>query len=136
MLNNREVTTGVRQPVIETDPNPACVTIQEWLRRISAVVAPESEPVLRRSFRRYPVMGEVKASGCRDDGTQFKRTWTLLQVSAEGLSIKSEEHLEVQTPLDLAVNIDGNPMPVRGTVIHCTQTLGGYKLGVRLHFPA
>ncbi|MBI5763421.1 MAG: PilZ domain-containing protein [Planctomycetes bacterium] len=122
--------------MIETDSNPTCIKVDEWLRRISAVVAPESEPVLRRSFRRYSVTGEVKAVGCRDDGTPFRRTWTLLQVSAEGLSIKSEEPLPVETQLELAVNIDGNPMPVRGTVVHCTQTLGGYKLGVRLHFPA
>ena len=80
-------------------------------------------------------MGDVKAIGQFENGTTFKRTWTLLQVSAEGLTIKSEEPVDEQTTLDLWINIDGEPMKVSGQIVHCTQTLGGYKLGIRILFP-
>lgn len=109
------------------------VGYDEWQRVIARNVSAELEPRVRRRHRRYAVKGEVKATYSLD-GKSYKRTWRLLEVSATGLTVKSHEPLPGDVFFLMYVDMDGDPVCLRGEAVHSTQTLGGFKTGIRLQF--
>lgn len=117
----------------ETAAGP--ITRRQWREVLARSVAAELEPMLRRQFRRYAVRGEARATWLHD-GTTFSRTWSILDISVQGMMVKAYEDVPTDVRLNLMVNLDGTPMPMVGRAIHCTQTLGGWKLGVELVFAA
>jgi hypothetical protein len=118
----------------QVNDSATLATRKEWLHVLQENVVAEIEPNYRRKHRRYSVFGEVKATGIVDDAP-FKRTWTLTEISAEGITAKSDNEIPVGIRLELAVNITGTPLFLRGQVTHCTQTVGGYKVGIWLDLP-
>lgn len=104
-----------------------------WRRILTEQIASEFEANSRRRWRRYPANGELKVE-FEIDGEPRRRTWDIIQISAGGLTVRSEEDIPEDTPLMLKINFDGNPIPAKGLSRHCTQTLGGYKLGIKLMF--
>jgi hypothetical protein len=109
-------------------------TREIWSKIVSTVSMAEMEPTMRRSTRRYSCSGEIKVSG-EIDGEPFKQTWVLLQVSATGISARA--HIEVPDRLKVAIvwRWQNQELLLSGRVMHSTQTVGGYKVGIRLNFP-
>ena len=66
-----------------------------------------------------------------DDGPH-RRMLMILDVSNEGLMAKGNDPIPVNTPVDMEVIVDEHPVEIRGDVIHCTGTLGGFKIGIQL----
>jgi len=60
--------------------------------------------------------------------------WELWQVSPEGLTARAPREVPVDVRFALDVEINGETLCLRGRTMHCTQTIGGYKVGVRLIF--
>lgn len=118
---------------VEAIPQQSFISYEEWQALLTRLVSPEFEPQLRRTFRRYPASGEVKARW-QVDAAQYKRTWRVLEVSSQGLTLKCHEEIPIDTILDMMVNLDGKPLSARAHVVHCTQTLGGFKVGVQMFF--
>ena len=119
----------------EPPPQTSAKLLDEltWRKMLAAQVAGEIESHSRRHWRRYPAEGEVKAEFMVDDQPR-KRTWDLLQIAAGGLTVRTGEEMMVNTQVLLHINMDGNPILARGLTRHCTQTLGGYKVGIKLLF--
>lgn len=119
-------------------PGPAqavahTLSFKEWCTLLSQSVTPAIEMNIKRRYRRYNVSGDARGEiDC--DGERLKRSWPLLEVSAKGLTLKSHEPLPAGSIATLEVNFDGHWHPLRGTVVHSTETLGGYKLGLKLIF--
>ncbi len=126
-------TDTVPGPASSGPPAPYWATQDEWQRTLAGVVEAEFEPHYRRQHRRYAVTGEVKAVG-EMDGQPFKKTWPLLEASAEGLTAKATSEFLVGTSLILQIHLSNSSLTIRGRIKHCTQTLGGYKLGIHLQF--
>ncbi|MCG3138774.1 MAG: hypothetical protein HJJLKODD_02643 [Phycisphaerae bacterium] len=56
-------------------------------------------------------------------------------ISISGLGVMSKERLPAGTRVLIHTDIDNGNMPgVLASVIHCTQTVGGYKLGLQFDF--
>jgi hypothetical protein len=110
------------------------VTYDQWTRILARNVSADFEPHSRRAHRRYTVRGELKATWTHD-GEPYTRTWQLTEVSSRGLSAKSYQEIPHDVAVNLEINFDGAYVPLQGRVMHCTQTLGGFKIGIRLHFP-
>lgn len=110
-------------------------TRQEWWKIVSTYSRAEKEPKYRRVSRRYTCSGEIKVTGEIDD-EPFRQTCALLQISAEGITARARQMI----PNDIAIMIhwhrDEQDLVVLGKVVHCTQTIGGYKLGIQLEFSA
>jgi hypothetical protein len=104
-----------------------------WRMILNHQVASDFENKSYRRWRRYPADGEVKVEYVVDDQTR-KRTWDILQIAAGGLTVRAGEEVAQDTLLNLQINLDGNPIRARGTTRHCTQTVGGFKLGIKLVF--
>ena len=109
------------------------VTRSRWREILATVVAAEFEPAYRRNHRRYPVHGEVKVVG-QLNGQPFRRTMPLLEASAEGLTAKSETELPDDFRVEMTVHVTEEPLLMRGKIVHCTQTLGGHKVGIHIEF--
>ena len=104
-----------------------------WRRAIVDQVAAEADSHSRRHWSRCPVTGEVKAE-FSVNGELRKRSWDLLQVSVGGLTVRTGEEIAADTPVDLRVQLNDELLFCKGATCHCTQTVGGFKVGIRLIF--
>ena len=112
----------------------ASVAHGRWLEIVSRYVSPETEPPVRRKYRRYGMVGVAQLS-YQEDARPLTCTLSVLQISAEGLMLRSHKALPVGTPVQMEVTLEDEPLPLVGWVRHTTQTVGGYKIGVELQFP-
>lgn len=106
----------------------------EWLKFVSATSLSEMEPKVRRTTRRYPCDGEIKVTG-EIDGEPFRGTWDLIQVSMTGISARASREVPDRMKVALRCRWGSQDLSLRGRVMHSTQTVGGYKVGIRLDFP-
>jgi hypothetical protein len=127
---NTEGRTMNRHAVATARP----ITLAEWQRILGDIVQPEVEPG-RRTLRRYVVSGEVELAFEIDD-EPFQRTVPLLNVSPRGLTVKVYEPIPVEQAVIVRILLEGETRVFCGHVIHCTMTLGGFKVGIRLDFPS
>lgn len=120
---------------METTPNTsaAAVSREKWIETLMSVVQAEFEPPVRRKHRRYPIVGTVRLLA-RVEDEPIRRTLSLMEGSVDGLTARSEFELPMDLRADLVVNVAGEPLSLRGRVVHCTQTLGGFKVGFELEF--
>lgn len=110
------------------------MTYGAWSQFLKRAVAPEFEPRARRQFHRYPYQASAKVF-YEAGGKTFKRTWRLLEVSLNGAMAKTHENVPVDTQLRMQLELDTGWFAFNATVIHCTQTLGGFKVGLSIQFP-
>ena len=114
----------------------ATLSRDRWLEVLADHVTPETEPPIRRMSDRSRVEFGVARLLYREDGVAVDRTITLLQVSAEGLMAKSPKPVPGATRLRVEVTLGDSVLALIGQVAHCTQTVGSYKVGIQLVFPA
>ncbi len=106
-----------------------------WLEILSRCVRPEVEPPVRRKSRRYGVEFGVARLLYQEDDVPVERTAPLRDISPDGLMVKSHKRIRVGTPVWLTVTLEDTTFALVGRVAHSTQTVGGYKVGIQLHFP-
>jgi len=128
--------TGSAAPMIGSNP-PAAKPLRrdDWLRLLAGLVGSELEPPLRRRAQRYP----LRIAGCRllhhtkHGRPTATRAW-LMQVSAGGVMVLSEAEVARNAPVLLECPLPCGLVVLSGTVMHCTGTVGGNKIGIRLSF--
>ena len=109
-----------------------------WQELLSCCVsAPEFEPPIRRHARRYGIqLGAWRLM------YQAGRRLTALRVrlanaAADGVMLLSHADVPDNIPVLLTFTGDRDAeYELVGQVVHCTSTVGGYKVGVRLRFSA
>ncbi len=115
---------------------PDIATIDEgyWRRFVRRAIAPQPKSDVQRGAPRYPYCTEIKLT-FEDDGRASTRSLTTLNISVTGLTAKGTLEIPMDSEVLLELSPEGSPFLVRGTVVHCTQTVGGYKIGIDLAFP-
>jgi hypothetical protein len=114
---------------------PKLITREGWLYILSRHVSPQSEPHIKRTSQRHDVESGLARLVYQSDGTLHDYTLSLLQISADGLTVRNHKPIRVGTPVQVEVMLDDDSVALTGRVMHCTETIGAYKLGVRLQFP-
>jgi len=109
------------------------LTADQWNQLLTRVVAPELGQNLRRQTRRYPVTGEAKIV-FEKGGKIHKRSFDVLNVSRGGLTIKGYDEVKPDTIIELKIVLGAHSAPLKAKVVHCTGTLGGFKIGVKILF--
>lgn len=109
-------------------------TRDQWLNFLEQVVEPTTEKCQRRQYRRYALNSYVTVYG-EADGEAFRTTWALHQVSRGGMMAVARREFPVWIDVSIELAWDDRTMLLRGKIRHCTQTVGGYKIGVQLIFP-
>jgi hypothetical protein len=69
------------------------------------------------------------------DGRQMQRSGRVLNISPGGLMVKQREPVTGGTRVLVKIACEDGELVLAGCVVHCTETVGGYKLGVELLFP-
>ncbi len=109
------------------------ISFESWRRFLEQTVVPTAAPDARRKHKRYDVEGELKVRFVKGR-KEYSRTWTLLQLSYGGVTAKASNEVPMDLVVEMGINIDGHLLGARGRVTHCTGTLGGYKVGIKLEF--
>jgi PilZ domain len=104
-----------------------------WRKAIAHHVGAEAGSYSRRLWSRQPTQGEVKAQYVVDDQAR-KRTWDLMETSAGGIQVRTAEEITSGTRVSLCIQFSDQSLHCGGITCHCTQTVGGYKVGIRLIF--
>lgn len=104
-----------------------------WKRFLQRTVAPESKSDVQRSTPRYALPGDIKVT-FEGAGEKSVRRLALLNASAEGLTTKGQTPIAIDVEVVVELNPEGTPFAVRGRIAHCTETLGGFKIGIELRF--
>lgn len=58
----------------------------------------------------------------------------IIQLSPGGLMVRAQRPIADDTPLRLEIALEDEIVHAEGRVAHCTQTVGGYKIGIELVF--
>ena len=87
----------------------------------------------RRNQRHYVEFGSVTLRFL-EKGQPVEKTGKLLNVSRGGLMLKQYQEIDIGTKLQIDVLAGDDALTVAGRVAHCTETLGGFKVGVKLEF--
>ncbi|HWL95642.1 MAG TPA: PilZ domain-containing protein [Phycisphaerae bacterium] len=105
----------------------------EWIAFVAMLNAPLSRREPHRGEERSPFQLEVLIV-MEDEGQTVRRRLALLNVSKNGMMVKGDTEMEIGKAVLVEVNKEGTPFHVVGVIRHCTQTLGGFKIGVHLNF--
>jgi hypothetical protein len=67
-------------------------------------------------------------------GDSVVRNGKLMNASAGGVMVRLTENLDYGTMLVMRVIFADQPVVLVGRVVHCTETIGAYKIGIELQF--
>lgn len=114
------------------------ITRDDWEQIVARHAMNEEEPPIRRGDRRHAVdYGTAKLVFMQDTLGRLRtivRTTPLLQISREGMMVKSHADVPVDAVVGLRVELGEDSFALLGRVVHSTQTLAGYKVGLQLAF--
>lgn len=108
-------------------------TRQRWQEILSHCAELEKRGPRRSDERRCVEFGAVRLV-FEQDGTPVMRYGRLLNASEEGLMVKQYRDIPSAMPVRIEVTIGDESFTLRGEVAHCTQTIGGFKVGIELQF--
>jgi hypothetical protein len=122
---------------LEVPPGLIPLTREDWQAVLSQhVPAPEIEPPVRRGQRRYGVpLGGWRLLFHDRENHALEVRGTLRNASPTGVMLVCRQELSTNTPVLLAFNDGERECVLTGEIAHCTSTIGGHKVGVRLRFP-
>jgi hypothetical protein len=98
-------------------------------------VQPPSGPLIKRSELRQEVYPEwVEMKILRYRGEPVDANAHTRDLSETGIGLTTKEEVGEGELVDLKFCYDGVSYKARAQVAHCTQTIGGYKVGLRFVF--
>ena len=107
----------------------------DWCAWIAHVPAPAHEiGAKRRAVRRALTHGPVELRYTAEGHPSRQLGW-IMEVSDAGLMVRCPQPVPAQTPVEVTWEDANARFGVRGVIIHCTETVGGFKLGVQLQLP-
>ena len=114
------------------------ISQEQWREIVAGYAEPHEEPKVRRTARRFPVSyGRVKLLFVLEcAGVRRPQRWdaALLQLSDHGLMVRTERELPAYIGVAVQVALEDETATALGRVVHCTSTIGGYKVGIELSF--
>ena len=108
-------------------------TLTRWREILTKHTEPLRPDYRRENERHYIESATVNLSLLEGDPSDI-RPGRLLNASSSGLMIKQFDDLPVDTPTRIDLTIGEDSVTLIGRVVHSTQTLGGYKIGIQLEF--
>ena len=109
------------------------ITRELWEQIVSACRPEQASEYRRKRARRPGTLGPVELA-FDQGGRVVVQTGSLLNVSSNGVMIKQREEISSDTTVMMRATPCGETAVLKGRVIHCTETVGGFKVGVELQF--
>ncbi len=118
-------------------------TCGHWLSVLCRHFELAEEPPIRRAHRRDYFRYDTPVGAARVEylsaaaGNKLTQVWgALLDLSPRGVMIRSHLAIRESTVCRMEVALEDEIIDVQGIVRHCTETVGGYKIGIELCFEA
>jgi len=116
---------------------PQAIKRDRWMEIVARHALPLREPRFKRQHHRYHTLGSASVAftllrGARE--VPVVHSCRVTQVSAEGLTLRSQARIPLRAQVAIELRLGKPPLLVFGQVIHCTQTVGAFKVGVALLF--
>lgn len=108
-------------------------TRERWIEVLSLHSCVE-EPEYRRECSRRPLMFDGVKLAFEESCRPVVRGGKLLNASPSGVMIRQYKEIQAHTLVMLSVALDEETLVLAGEVVHSTQTVGGYKVGIELRF--
>ena len=109
-------------------------TRERWREVLSQYSESDRGDHRRCNQRAYVQFGVAKLSFDDEQGMPDVRTGRLLNASHGGVMIKQYQSIPAKTELQIEATIGDETFALAGHVVHATETLGGFKIGIELRF--
>ncbi|MBU0638845.1 MAG: PilZ domain-containing protein [Planctomycetes bacterium] len=122
-------------PIQQTELRP--ITRERWLQCLDEFAGEVAPPFAKRRFDRFSTAAYAKLVYTRRLGERKSAmvvTGALLQLSEEGIMLRTNEPVPIHTSAAVELHLGDEPVVVLGTVRHCTDTVGAFKVGLELSF--
>jgi hypothetical protein len=120
----------------ETKVRPC--TQQQWREAVEKHADLDIDASWRRTNERFSVgIGNatiVLSKPAQLGAGNVVRDAILLNISADGLMLKAQTNLPEDIGVGINLAMGDDTFTLVGRIAHCTQTLGGFKVGVELKF--
>ncbi len=104
-----------------------------WLEALACQPLADGSEYRRQEQRHCLVISNVKLA-CEQCGHSAVLRGTLMNASASGVLIRQRQQTAPGTLVVISIPLDAELLLLAGEVVHCTQTVGGYKIGIELRF--
>lgn len=112
------------------------ISQEDWKAIVEAApaVGEDSPLSLRNETRWFVQTGTVEI--CYHNPRDEVRSLVarIQNVSDQGLMLRTDDPIPENTPVLMRVELEGESALLCGMIRHCSMTVGGYKLGIRLLF--
>jgi len=85
--------------------------------------------LIKRHQQRWALRAPVDLYFTGSDGVEKSVYASCRDINAQGIGLLCREPLEPGTRAELVIDIDGTKYCAALRIVHCTQTVGGYKVG-------
>jgi hypothetical protein len=118
-----------------SEPTQAPTTSrEEWLYVVAEHARASGQQEFRRSNQRFPASGQAVLSLEKADGEEeLSLSGRIVEVSSTGLMLICLQNIS-SGRIAVTATFDGVVCHLVGRSMHCTSTVGGYKIGVHLDF--
>lgn len=93
------------------------------------------DQLIKRACVRWVLRAPAELYFRRADGTEARECVSIRDISLTGVGLTCKKPVEAGTAAHLVLPLEDGQYKVRVTVVHCTQTVGGYKVGGNLLLP-
>lgn len=121
------------QEISDVDEPDGTTTRERW-QEILAHFPPDESPEHRRQRSRGDAGYGTVTLAFTDDGKSVERTGRLLNASAAGLMVRQQGKIARGTHVVAKMILADATAVLTGRVVHCTATVGGFKIGIGLSF--
>ncbi|MBN2446750.1 MAG: PilZ domain-containing protein [Phycisphaerae bacterium] len=114
------------------------LTLDQWRDVLHRMVPYAQDDPLRRRAPRHGVtaMLHARLAYKKSGGLPCESMVLLTQVSIGGLTLRGRERVREDTDVRVELQLGPSAVVLNGRVVHCTQTLAAYKIGIQLRFAA
>ncbi len=112
-----------------------CFASQEaWSAFLERLEKRPEEPIAKRSQHRFAVPGGAVVLHFFARSVSHVSRGLLLQVSHRGLMFKSATRVPINVSAIVEATCAGHSIACVGRIVHCTNTVAGFKVGLLLEF--
>jgi hypothetical protein len=94
--------------------------------------AASDEQLIKRGCGRWTLRAPAELYFQHADGTEAKVYVSIRDISLTGVGLVCKRPVEAGISAELVLPLEDGYYKVRLMVVHCTQTIGGYKVGANL----
>ncbi len=117
--------------------NSAELTSELLLNLLSQLTeeAASDQQLIKRGCGRWALRAPAELYLRHADGTEAKEYVSIRDISLTGVGLTCKKPVEAGIAAELVLPLEDGYYKVRLMVVHCTQTIGGYKVGANLLLP-